>query len=307
MTQDRLSLWRIARTARQGLVLGLAFLGAQLRRLPGAVLVERFSPLIVAVLLAGAVVSLGVWGAQKSPQRISLAELAVGALAPMQTWIIVSGDVRAQEHGGAGYVYRLTDPAALNASLRISSEIPLAEGWTTVSGRLLGGDARAPAGFAWLGSLLADPVLASEQSPPWIAIGLALIAVLMWLLAPTSYPVLFIDPPRPTAAPRRRLTVSVRHGWPPTGASTPGTLELEPGAPPELHVPGGETRQLRVHSAKSSVEPGRLQWLTGSEPVLVVRAARGDVTLSFASTDDRDRAHAALVASVATRPRRNAI
>lgn len=54
MTRDRLSLWRIARTARQGLVLGLAFVGAQLRRLPGAGLVGRFLPLIVAVLLVGA-------------------------------------------------------------------------------------------------------------------------------------------------------------------------------------------------------------------------------------------------------------
>ena len=306
MTRDPLSLWRIARTARQGLVLGLAFLGAQLRRLPGAGLVGRFLPLIVAVLLAGAVVSLAVWGAQRSPQRISLAELADGALAPMQTWIIVSGDVRSQEQGGAGFAYVLTDLAAPNASIRISSQVQLAEGHTTVSGTLLGGDVRAQADFAWLGQLLADPVLATEQSPPWIAIALAFIVALIWLLAPTSYPVLFVDAPRPTAAPPRQLAVSVRHGWPPTGASTPGRLDLQPGAPLELRLLGGETRLLRVHSAKSSVEVGRLQWLTGSEPVLVVRAAGGEVTLGFASTDERNGAYAALVASVATRPRRNA-
>jgi len=301
MTQDRLSLWRIARSARHGLVLGLAFVGAQLRRLPGAGLVERFLPLIVAVLLAGAVVSLAVWGAQKSPQRISMAELAVGALAPMQTWIIVSGDVRPQEHGGAGYVYLLTDAAAPNALLRISSQVQLAEGQTTVSGRL-GGDAQAPAGFAWLGHLVADPVLAIEQSPPWIALALAIIGILLWVLALTSYPVLFTEAARPTAAPPRRLAVSVRHGWPPTGASTPATLELQPGAPLQLHLLGGETRHLPVHSAKSSVELGRLRWLSRSEPVLVVRAARGDVTLSFASVDDRDGAYAALVATVPPRP-----
>lgn len=303
MTRDRLSLRRIARTARQGLVLGLAFLGAQARRLPGAGLIERFLPLAVAVLLVASVVSLGIWGAQKSPQRISMAELEIGALAPMQTWIIVSGDVRRQQQPGAGYAYVLTDPAAPNASLMISSQVRLAEGKTTVSGTLLGGDARAQADFAWFGHLLADPVVASEQSPPWIAIALAFIGVLILVLAPTSYPVLFVDAPRSTAASAGRFPVSVRHEWPPTDASTPGTLELEPGAPLQLRLPGRETRLLRVHSAKSSVEVGRLQWVTGSEPVLVVRASAGDLTLSFASSDDRDGAYARLVASAATWPR----
>jgi hypothetical protein len=221
----------------------------------------------------------------------------------MQSWIIVSGEVRLKQHSVVGYTYLLTDPAAPNASLTISSEAEIAEGETTVSGTLLGRDARAQPGFAWLGHLRADPVLASEQSPPWIAIILAFVGALVGLLAWTTYPVLFGDEPRPSAAPPRRLAVGVRKDWPPTRASTPGTLELEPGAPPQLRVRGADPRLLRVHSAKSSFEVARLQWLSGSEPLLVIRAAGGDVTLGFASSGDRDGAYAALVASAATRPR----
>lgn len=303
MTLDRHSPWRTARAARRGLVLGFAFVGAQLRRLPGAAIVERFASVILALLLLGALVSFTVWAAQRSPQRTSLSELAAGALSPMQSWIIVSGDVRLRQHAGAGYLYLLTDPAAPNASLTISSEAEMREGETTVSGTLLGGDARAQDGFAWLGNLRADPVLASEQSPPWIVIALAFVAVLLGLLAWTTYPVFSTEEPRPSAARPRRLAVGVRHDWPPTGASTPGTLELEPGLPPQLRLRGGETRLLRVHSAKSSFEVARLQWLSGSEPLVVIRAAGGDVTLDFASSADRDGAYAALVASAANWPR----
>lgn len=286
------------------MVLAFAVVGEQLRRIPGATIVQRFASLILVVLLICGLVSLGVWAAQKSPQRISLAELRDGALSPMQSWIIVSGDVRLKQHSVVGYSYLLTDPAAPNASLAISSDTELGEGRTTVSGTLLGGDARAQPGYAWLGHLRADPVLASEQSPPWIAIALAIVGVLVGLLAWTTYPVLFGDEPQPSGAPPARLAVRVRHDWPPTGASTPGTLELEPGAPPRLRLGGGETRLLRVHSAKSSFEVARLQWLSGFEPLLVIRAAGGDVTLGFASSGERDSAYAALVASAAVWPRR---
>ncbi len=217
----------------------------------------------------------------------------------MQTWIIVSGDVRAESSAAAGRQYVLTDPAVPIALPHILSPVELPEGETTVSGTLTGGAGRARDDFGWVGQLRADPVLASEQSPPWIAITLATCVVLVVLFAHASYPVLFSDEPRPIASPPRRLSVGVREDWPPARDGTPGTLELDPGAPVRLRFSGGEARPLRLHSAKSSVEVGRLHRLSGSEPALVLRVAAGDLTLSFASADDRDGAYAALVASAA--------
>lgn len=299
MTRDQLNPWRIARRAWRGLWLGLAFLGEQLRRLPGSRLVERFASWIAALLLVAALVSLAIWMAQRSPQRVSMADLTSGGLSYMQTWVIVSGDVRAERSAAPGYQYVLTDPAVPIAVLRISSQVELALGQTTVSGRLIGGAGRAYEGFGWVGQLRADPVLASEQSPPWVAIAFATCAVLLSLLARTSYPVFFSDEPWPSAPPTRRLRVGVRRDWPPTGNSTPGTLDLDRGGLVRLCFADGEVRPLRLYSTKSGVEIGRLHRLTGSEPALALRASAGDLTISFASAADRDGTYAALVASVA--------
>jgi hypothetical protein len=65
----------------------------------------------------------------------------------------------------------------------------------------------------------------------------------------------------------------------------------------QLHFADGETREVRLHTANSSVAVRRLHWLSHSEPVLVLRPASGDYTISFASADDRDAARAALVES----------
>lgn len=140
MTQDQLNPSRIARGTWRGLLLGFAFLGEQLRRLPGFRLVERFSSWIAALLLGAAVVSLAIWMAQRSPQRVSMAELASGALSSMQTWVIVSGDVRAEQSAAPGYQYVLTDPAVPIALLHISSQVELPVGAAHGSG---GGLARA--------------------------------------------------------------------------------------------------------------------------------------------------------------------
>ena len=232
-----------------------------------------------------------------------MTELAAGALSPMQTWIIVSGDVRAESTAAAGFHYILTDPAVPNALLRITSRVELPVGQTTVSGTIIGGAGRALDDFGWLGNLRADAVPAHEQNPPWVVIALALCAVLVLLLARTSYPMFFRDEPKPPAAQPRRLHVGVRRDWPPTAGAVTGTLELDPRRPAQLHLADGETRQLRLHSAKSSLEVGGFHRLSSFEPALVLRAAGGDLTLTFASADDRDGAYAALLASLAM-PRR---
>jgi hypothetical protein len=286
-------------------LVGFSFLGKQLRRLPGARIVERFSALLVALLLVATIVSLAIWMAQKSPERIGMAELYAGQLPPMQSWIIVSGDVQAVPFGGVGYQYVLTDPTVLHALLRISSQVELPVGPTTVSGTLLGGDARAQADFDWLGNLRADPVLASEQNPPWFAITFATTGILLGLLVRTSYPVLLTDKPRAVAVRIAPLNVNVRRDWPPTGSSAPATLEFGHGRPVRLRLSDGETRDLRLHSARSGVEVGRLHRLSDSEPVLVLRPAGGEYTITFANADERDGAYAALVASAAIRSRQD--
>ena len=243
--------------------------------------------------------SFGTWAAEKSPQRISMAELTIGALAPMQTWIIVSGDLQASPSAVPGYTYILTDPAAPRARLYVSSDVELSVCATTVSGKLIGGDARAQDDFGWIGQLQADPVLAHEQDPPWLAIFLVGLAVLVGLLVRTSYPVFFADKPKPVAIAAVKLHVVVRQGWSANATSTPGRLEIDPGQLVQLHLSDGEVRDLRLHSARSSIEVGRFQRLSDAEPVLLLVAAGGDLTLRFTSTENRDRAYAALAASAA--------
>jgi hypothetical protein len=283
----------------RGLVLGFSFVGEQLRRLPGARRVQRFAPLVVATLLITALIAGGVWGAQKSPQRISLAELAVGALAPMQSWIIVSGDVATVQSVAGSHRYVLTDPEVPGARLYIASDVELPVGPSTVSGKLIGGDARAPQGYDWTGHLNADPVLAHEQEPPWISIGLIALAVLVGLLALTSYPVFFRDDPARRPVSQRALHVGVRSGWSPKADSVRATLTIDPGKRVRLDLPGGQSRELLLHSAKSSIEVGRFQRVNGSEPVLLLVASGGDVALSFEGDKDRDLAYNALAAAAA--------
>src|SRR4029453_10428373 len=115
---------------------------------------------------------------QRSPQRVSMAGLYAGDLSQMQTWIIVSGDLLEEASSSSPtHQYALTDASVPDAKLIVSSEVPLAAGQTTVSGILVGGTGGAQPGFGWVGQLRADPELAREPDPPWIAIGLVAAAV----------------------------------------------------------------------------------------------------------------------------------
>lgn len=277
-------------------LVAFAFVVEQLRRVPGARQIERHVTLVVSVLAVAALLALAVWGAQRSPQRISMGELVAGDLSRMQTWIIVSGELRAEPVSTAGYRYNLTDPTVPDARMIVVSQVEIAIGQTTVSGTLMGGSSRPQEGFGWIGQLRADSVLAHEPDPPWITIGLAAAAVFIGVGVRTSYPMFFRQSPTTKAPEKKTLQVGVRREWRPSPDEVvPGVLALQPGAPVELRT-GAETQQLRLHSAHSSFEVGVLSRLRASQPALVVRPSSGDLVVTFRSFDDRDAAFAALVA-----------
>jgi len=284
-----------------------AFVVDKLRGIPGAKWVERHAPLVVSALLLAALVALSVWMAQRSPQRITIAELAAGKLSRMQSWIIVSGNLRAEPVTTAQRRYTLTDPAVPNALLTVNSPVELAVGHATVSGTLIGGGSGAREDFGWVGQLRADPVLAREPDPPWVAIGLASAALFIAVAGRTSYPLFFRQGLSAREPESMRVPVGVRREWPPSvGHVVPGTLVSQPGAPVELRV-AHDTQQLRLHSAHSSVEVGELRTLFVSEPALVLRPSTGDLTITFAAAADRDAAFAALLADLRTSARGMAI
>lgn len=278
------------------LQVAFAFLVDQLRRIPGMLQIERRTFWIGLVLVFFAVIAFTVWGSQRTPQQIGMAGLVAGDLSHLQTWIIVTGDVREEAATSAGHQYAMTDPAVPDAKLIITSETPLPLGETTVSGTLVGGTGGAHEGFAWLGQLRADPVLAREPDPPWIAITLLGVAVFMGLGARTSYPVFFaqhvplIPDPRPLVLP-----VGIVPDGPRSSPQTiKGELAVKPGEAAELRLPGQEPQVLRLHSAHSSVAIGELRQVSRSDPALVVRPASGDLTLTFASVDDRNAAYSVI-------------
>jgi hypothetical protein len=290
------SIWR--RLSRPPIV-GFAYLVSLLRRIPGAGWLQRHAGLVIGALLAVALVALSVSMAQRTPQRVTLPQLTAGELAPMQTWIIVTGDVTSEFSGTPTLRYKLTDPAAPDATLFVTSDHELAVGHTTVSGTLVGGNTKAAEGFGWLGQLRADPVLAREPDPPWLALGLAAIAVFIYAASRSSYPAFFSASPVATSQPASSpLCVGVRRRWPPTDEpGAPATLSAAPGAPVQLRAASaGDAERLQIHSANSSYEVGTLQWLGRSEPVLALHPARGDVILSFDSSAERDSALAGLLA-----------
>jgi hypothetical protein len=257
MVSVRGSLRRLARPP----IVFFGFLVAQLRKIPGAGFLERHVGLVLVLLLLGAVGALSVWMAQRTPQRVSLPQLAAGELAPMQTWIIVTGDLRAESATNDLFRYAMTDPATPDTTLFVTSEHELAVGRATVSGTLIGGDSRAPAGFPWIGQLRADPVLARESDPPWIAIGLAAVAVFLAAASRSSYPTFFGEAARSIQPAGAALHVGVRRHWPPTDEpATPATLAVAPGGLVALQS-AGVTEPLQIHSANSSYDVGSLFWL----------------------------------------------
>lgn len=282
----------ILRTA----IVAIAFVVEQLRRLPGARTVGRNRGPIVTALLLLAAVAFIVWGVERAPQRFSLAQLAAGELSPLQSWIIVSGEITADSARPPRYLYRLRDPQAPNASVIVVADFELPLGWQTISGQWTGTREGAPAGFAWVGYMEAEPVLAQEQPPPWIAIGLASVALLLVGGSRTSYPTFFRETPGRAQQTPRSLPVSVRESWPEPGPVDNGTLAFSLDGPVKLHSPGREHVELRLHSAHTSADVGELRSLSDAQPALLLRRATGELVIGFATRADRDAAFGALIA-----------
>ena len=285
-------------------VLLFAFGVDRLRRLPGARLVAPFTKWLARLLLLAALVLAFLWAAEASPQRMSLADLAAGKLGSLQSWVIVTGSL-ADEQGSTGsfHTYRLTDPAAPNAYLIVRSRVVQTLGWTTLSGRIEGGRDGVPPGYVWSARLNADPVPAGELPPPWTAFVLAGLGLLIIFGRRTRYPMFLADVPLdvPPALGALRVTARTEAGG--RGRATPATLSFtsaEPGAA-DLSIAGARPLPVRLHSAFTRVDVGRLRSLTASQPALRVRAEDDDLVLVFASPRDRDGAFAALQAETQLR------
>ena len=71
----------------------------------------------------------------------------------------------------------------------------------------------------------------------------------------------------------------------------------------DLSIGGGRAIPVRLHSAFTRVDAGRLVSLTHSEPALRIRPEGDDLVLVFASSRERDSAFAALGAETQPRSR----
>jgi hypothetical protein len=281
---------------------GLLFAAAvdRLRHVPGASRVGAAITWLPLVLLLAAAVLTMLWAAEVSPQRISLADLAAGRLGQLQSWVIVSGDL-AEEPGSSAalHQYRLTHPAAPNAYLVVRSAAVQPLGRTTISGHIRGGREGVPPGYAWSAPLDADPVLASELPPPWTAIALGALAILVFLARRSRYPLFSAQRPTEQLAATSALRVTVLGE---TGAfahdgaaATLSFASAEPGTA-NLSVPGLRIVPVRLHSAFTSVDVGVAHRLSGSEPALRLRSENDDLLVAFGSARERDSAFAALSA-----------
>lgn len=272
---------------------------SHLRRIPGARFVAPFLPWVARGMLVAAGVLLLLWGFEASPQRLTLAQLTQGELGRYQTWIIVSGDL-ALEPGSTSTtqrIYRLTDPNAPNAFLSVRSSIERPLGPTTLSGHIEGGRDGVPPGYAWSARLTADPVLAQELPPPMTSFVLIAAAVMIIAARRSRYPRFLHQRPAELRPGFGRLRVTVRadddlldH------AALDGTLDLgsvEAGAA-GLQIAGRRPIPVRLHSAFSTIDVGRLLTIRGSTPALRLRSAQDDLSLAFASASERDTAFATL-------------
>ena len=278
-------------------IVAIAFVFEQLKRLPGAGFVRRYgAPIVIALsLLAG--VAFLVWGFERAPQRLSLAQLAAGELSPLQSWIIISGDLRAESSQPSRNLYRLTDPQAPSASMIVVAAFDLPLGRQTISGQYTGTRVGVPAGFNFVGYMEAEPVLAQEQAPPWIAIGLASVALLLFGSSRTTYPTFFRESPGRTERATRDIPVRIHSNWPASSTDVEtGTLVFPVDGPVQLHRPDEAALELRLHSAHTSADVGELRSLRDAEPALVLRPATGEIMLGFDSRADRDATFMAVVA-----------
>lgn len=280
-------------------LLAFGYVVARMRRLPGARFVAPIVPWLVRASFVAAAILLLLWMAEASPQRMSLADLAAGKLSPMQSWIIVSGELQ-EERGSApgAYRYRLTDPATPNAYLDVRSSVEWPVGPTTLSGKVLGGRDGVPAGYEWSAPFQADPVLADELPPPAIAFVLIGLGLLVVIGRRISYPMFIAETPAEVPPGWGLVSVTVHPEATGSGSPTqPGTLDRDTGVGTgELRVQGSGPVPVRLHSAFTSVDVGELRGLRSSEPALRVRAADDDLILGFASRRERDATYARLAA-----------
>jgi hypothetical protein len=277
-----------------------SFAVEKLRRLPGARFVQDHPTLVMGTLVLVGALALAAWAATRSPQRVSMADLTAGSLAPLQSWIIVSGDLRPVDNSAPGqFRYTLTDPNVADATLTVTSRTELPTGQTTVSGTLLGGDAPQREGFAWTGRMVADTELAREPDPPWLTIGLFALAGLVGVAARTSYPTFFKEAPTPVEVRARAIRARARREFHPDDDWVDATLTTHPGEPVVVHIVGEAPRTIRLHSAHSGADAGVLRTISTSEPALVVRLSTGELLFLFATDEERDAVYVALIADVA--------
>lgn len=275
-------------------IVAIAYVVERLRQLPGAGILGRYQGHTVIGLLAIAAIAFIVWGLERTPQRFTLAQLAAGELSPMQSWIIVSGDLRTESVQPPRYLYRLTDPAVPGPSMIVEASFELPLGWQTISGQYTGTREGVPAGFSWVGYMEAEPELTEEHQPPWLAIGLFSIALLIVGGSRTTYPMFFRETPGGALRARNGMPIRVHGGWPASTEASPGRLEFSPGGPVQLEAPGEAPLELRLHSAHTAAEAGELRSLSAAEPALLLRRATGELMLSFDSRADRDATFAAM-------------
>jgi hypothetical protein len=287
---------RPLREAGRAFIVLLSFLLEPIRRVtssPGGARWQRW--IAPALLLAAAVVFVR-WGAEPSPEQISLADLAAGKLSQTQTWIVVTGTLsEAPADALSDHVYNLTDSAAPQARMLVRSDRPWPLGAATISGQLNGGQLQ-PDGVTWLGQMQADDSFVPEAPPPLAAMALALAGILVFVARRTSYPVYFSEQPTGTVETLGSVPVTVtRLAGQPVDTNPEATLELGAnGAPASLVVGGMEPFPLIFHSPTTGTDVGGLYALGRSVPVLRVRTPAIDATISFASREDRDGAFVAL-------------
>ena len=279
-------------------LLAFGFAVDRVTRLPGLASLARHAAWVGVGLLTLAFLAFVVWGLERAPQRVNLADLAAGALSPMQSWIIISGELQPEPSRISAFRYRLTDPAVANATMTVFSETEFPVGTPlTLSGTYLGPREPVPPGHRWIGQMRADSEQVQEQPPPWIAIALAAAAGLVGAAGRVSYPMFLAHSPRGAAPRAMKARVRIRRGrLTASGEVVPGTLVTQPGAPVTLSVSGAEAQPLRLHSVHTGTDVGELRYVASSEPALRVRLADEELTLTFAVPEERDVAHAALLA-----------
>ncbi len=286
-------------------IVAFAAAADRIRRLPGSSRWGGGGRFLGPLLLVAAVIAFVAWGATPAPQRISLEDLSHGKLSPMQSWVIVSGVLREESSLVPGQLeYRLTDRATPDASLIVYSDLPLATGPTTISGSLQGGRDQSYDLRPWVGTLIADPTLARELPPPWLAIALLVAAVLVIAARRTRYPVFF--PGGGGTARQAGATVDVeirRQGV--IGSSEPSrgrlTVSLDPEPRVSLGEAGGRQTDLRIHSQYTNARAGDLEGVGWWRPAILMRQPTDDLLLVFGSEADRDLVYATVRDDARTR------